>query len=82
MESCQTLSQRLLGLQGSVFPQVVRELVDTGTLVSSGPLPLQNWVKTLTIFSSFEDQHVLDLREFQETKAGTGGTVTLGRNKR
>lgn len=76
------LSLRQSGLQGRISLPVVIELDETGIPISSGLLPLQSVVKNSTMLPRFEDRNVIYEREFQETKAMTGGMIALGRKKR
>lgn len=43
---------------------------------------MKNELNTRTVLQRFQVRHVLYWREFQETKAGTGETITFWRNKR
>lgn len=53
-----------------ISPPVGLELIETGTQVSSGLLPLQSGVKIPTILPRFEDHHVLYGRDLQESELG------------
>lgn len=59
----------------------VIEVDETGTPVRFGPLPLRSGIKYLTILLKFEYHRISHRREFQESKAATGGAITLIRSK-
>lgn len=69
-------------IRTSCSPPEVNVMDETGTPVSSGPLPLQRGVSAPTILPRFEDYHVHYERKVQETKAMKLGAIKWGRNKR
>lgn len=63
------------------FLVVVIELHETDMPLRSGLLPLQSRANTSTILLGLEDNDVLYGRDFQQTMAVIGGTMTLINNK-
>lgn len=70
-----SFAETLQVIRRSRCPPEMIELGETGTPVSSEPLPLQSEVEIPKIFPRFEDHHVLVASEVQNIKAVTGETI-------